>query len=70
MIPLCYAEIGVPYVIRKISGNHDIKTHLESLGFHLGGEVSVVNTLDGNLVVKVKESRVAIGGELARRIMV
>ena len=70
MIPLCYAEAGKPYVIRKISGNHDTKTHLESLGFHPGGEVSVVNVLDNNLVVKVKESRVAISGELARRIMV
>ena len=70
MIPLCYAEIGTPYIIKKIGGNHDIKTHLESLGFHSGGEISVVNVLDNNLVVKVKESRVAISSELARRIMV
>lgn len=70
MIPLSLAEIGQPQIIRKIGGNPDVKQHLETLGFNVGGEVSIVSTLSGNLIVKVKESRVAVSEELARKIMV
>ena len=70
MMPLVFAEAGQPQIIRKIGGNPEVKKHLEDLGFNVGGEVSVVNTLNGNLIVKVKESRVAVSGELARKIMV
>ena len=49
---------------------HRALKHLEDMGFNVGGEISIVNMLNGNLIVKVKDSRVAVSGELARRIMV
>ncbi len=70
MMPLSYAELGQSQIIRKIGGSPEVKKHLEDLGFNVGGEVSVVSTLGGNLIVKVKESRVAVSNELARKIMV
>ena len=70
MMPLVYAEVGQPMIIRKIGGSPEVKKHLEDLGFNVGGEVSVVSTLGENLIVKVKESRVALSDELARKIMV
>ena len=70
MIPLCYAEKEEPQIIKKIGGNAEIRQHLETLGFNIGGEISVMNTLGDNIIVKVKESRVAISDELARKIMV
>lgn len=70
MMPLVYAEAGTPQIIRRIGGSPDVKKHLEDLGFNVGGEVSVVSMLGGNLIVKVKESRIAVSSELAKRIMV
>ena len=70
MMPLVYAEKGEPLIIKKIGGNPEVKKHLEDLGFHMGGEASVVNALGNNLIVKVKESRVAVSDELARKIFV
>ncbi len=70
MMPLIYANPGDSQVIKKIGGNPEVKKHLEDLGFNVGGEVSVINTLGENLIVKVKESRIALNDDLARRIMV
>lgn len=70
MMPLNFADIGVPQIVKKIGGTPEVKKHLENLGFNVGGEVSVVNMLGGNVIVKVKESRVALSDELARKIMV
>ena len=70
MMPLVYAKTGEPQIIRKIGGNPEVKKHLEDLGFTVGGEASVVSTLGENLIVKVKESRVALSDELAMKIMV
>ena len=70
MIPLCLADRGTPLLIRKIGGSPEVKQHLETLGFNVGGEVTVVNTLGENVIVKVKESRVALSDGLARKIMV
>ncbi len=70
MMPLNLAEIGQAQIVRRIGGSPEVKKHLEDLGFNVGGEVKVVSTLGGNLIVKVRESRVAISSELARRIMV
>ncbi|MBO4848556.1 MAG: ferrous iron transport protein A [Clostridia bacterium] len=70
MMPLNYAEPGQPQIIKRIGGSPEIKKHLEDLGFTVGGEVSVVSTLAGNVIVKVKESRIAVSDELARKIMV
>ncbi len=70
MIPLCFAEKGETQIIKKIGGSPEVKQHLETLGFNVGGEVLIVSTLAGNLIVKVKESRVAVDEALARKIMV
>ena len=70
MMPLALADMGQEYTIRKLSGSPEVKKHLEDLGFVVGGNVTVVSALQGNVIVKVKESRVAIDGELARKIMI
>ena len=70
MMPLIYAEKGEPLIIKKISGSPEVKKHLEDLGFNVGGQIFVVSSLGGNLIVKVKESRVAVSDELARKIMI
>ena len=70
MMPLIYADAGESQIIKKIGGNPEVRQHLEDLGFHVGGQVSVVSSLGENLIVKVKESRVAVSEELARQIMV
>ena len=70
MMPLALANIGEEYMIRKVSGNPEVKKHLEDLGFVAGGPVTVVSALGGNIIVKVKESRVAISEEMARKIMI
>lgn len=70
MIPLCYADPGEIQIIKRIGGSPEVKQHLENLGFNVGGEVLVVNMLGENIIVKVKESRVALSDELARKIMV
>lgn len=70
MMPLSFANRDEEYTIRKIGGSPEVKKHLENLGFVAGGSVSVISSIEGNLIVKVKESRVAINDEMARRIMI
>ena len=70
MMPLIYAEPDQTQTIKKIGGSQEVKKHLNDLGFNVGGEVSIVSMLGENLIVKVKESRVAVSDELARKIMV
>ena len=70
MMPLSYAKPGEENIIRKVGGNPEVKKHLENLGFVAGGSVTVITSMNGNVIVKVKESRVAINDEMARRIMV
>ena len=70
MMPLTLADIGSEQIIRKVGGNQEVKQHLENLGFNVGGSVTVINTLNGNLIVKVKESRIALDSSLAMKIMV
>jgi ferrous iron transport protein A len=70
MIPLTFANVGDELVIKKLGGSPEVKKHLENLGFVAGGSVMVVNTVDGNLIVNVKEARVAISREMALKIMV
>lgn len=70
MMPLTLAEIGEQNTIKRVGGSPEVKKHLENLGFVAGGSVTVVNSLGGNVIVNVKESRVAISEEMARRIMV
>ena len=70
MLPLSLAQMGEENVIRHVSGSPEVKKHLENLGFVVGGTVTVVNALGGNVIVNVKEARVAISEEMARKIMV
>ena len=70
MMPLSLAVPGEENTIRKNGGSPEIKLHLENLGFVVGGNVTVVTTLAGNVIVNVKESRVAISEEMARKIMI
>ena len=70
MMPLSAANPGEESVIRKIGGNPEVKKHLENLGFVVGGTATVITSLNGNVIVKVKESRVAIDEEMARKIMI
>jgi ferrous iron transport protein A len=70
VIPLIYATVGEEVIIRKIGGSPEVKKHLENLGFVAGGTVTLITALNGNLIVKVKESRVALNEELARKIMI
>ena len=70
MMPLTLATIGDENLIRKVGGNAETKKHLEDLGFVAGGTVTVVSAIGGNIIVKVKEARVAISEEMARKIMI
>ena len=70
MMPLPLANVGEEYLIRKVGGSPEVKKHLEDLGFVAGGTATLITVLNGNVIVKVKEARVAISEELARKIMV
>ena len=70
MMPLIYAQKDEPQIIKKIGGSPEVKKHLEDLGFNVGDQVSVVSSLGQNLIIKVKESRVAVSDELAKKIMI
>ena len=70
MIPLSYVNPGEEAVIRKVGGSPEVKQHLENLGFVAGSPVTVVTSLNCSVIVKVKESRIAINDEMARKIMI
>lgn len=70
MMPLALADVGEENTIKKIGGSPEVKKHLENLGFVVGGNVMIVSSLNGNVIVNVKEARVAVSEEMARRIMV
>ena len=70
MMPLTMAEAGREIQIRKIGGKDKTRRFLESLGFVTGGFVAVVSEINGNLIVKVKDARVAISKEMANKIMI
>lgn len=70
MMPLTLAEIGEENIIKKMGGNPEVKKHLENLGFVVGGTVTIINTISGNLIVNVKDARVAISREMAQKIMI
>ena len=70
MIPLNFAELGKDVVIKKIGGSPEVKKHLENLGFSAGGVATLINTTGGNVIVKVKESRIALDSKLANKIMI
>lgn len=70
MMPLTLAEAGEENIIKKIGGKPEVKAHLENLGFVVGGTVTVVSTMAGNVIVNVKESRIAVSKEMAQKIMI
>ena len=70
MLPLTLANPGEENVIRKVGGKPEVKKHLENLGFVVGGCVTIINTIGGNVIVNVKESRIAISKEMAQKIMI
>ena len=70
MLPLTMASQGEPMTIKKIGGKQETKKFLETLGFVVGGTVTVVSEINGNMIVNVKDSRVDIGKDMANKIMV
>lgn len=70
MIPLTMARPGETVVIRKITGKDEQRQHLSELGFVVDGTVTVVNEISGNLIVQVKDSRIALDKTMANRIMI
>ena len=70
MMPLTMANSGEELMIRKVGGNPETRKFLESLGFIAGGMVTIINEIGGNVIVNVKESRVAVSKEMAMKIMV
>jgi ferrous iron transport protein A len=70
MMPLSMVSIGDVNVIKKITGHDDVRKHLANLGFVVGEEVTVVNQMGGNLILSIKNSRIALDQTLATRIMV
>ena len=69
-MPLTLAEVGEENTIKKIGGRQDVRAHLENLGFVVGGPVTVINTIGGNVIVNVKGSRIAVSREMAQKIMI
>lgn len=70
MMPLIFASVGEENIIKKIGGKQEIKAHLETLGFVVGGAVTIVCAMGGSVIVNVKDSRVAISREMAQKILV
>ena len=70
MLPLSLADVGTENTIKKIGGTPEVRKRLEDLGFVVGGNVSVITAMAGNVIVNVKETRVAISQEMAQKIMV
>ena len=69
-MPLTMASIGEANTIRKVGGKEETKRFLENLGFVAGAEITVVSAIGGNVIVNIKDSRVAINQDMARHIMV
>ncbi len=69
-MPLNLADAGEENIIKKVGGSPDVKKHLEDLGFVPGGSVTLVTANGGNVIVNVKDSRIAISSEMAMKIMV
>jgi len=70
MMPLSFANPGETNIIKKIGGKPEVRQHLENLGFIVGSQVTVVSAFSGNVIVTIKETRVAISQEMASKIMV
>lgn len=69
-MPLTLADVGEENIIKRVSGRPEVKKHLEDLGFVAGSSVTVVSAISGNVIVNIKDSRVAVSREMAQKIMV
>ena len=70
MMPITFADAGEEHIIQRIAGRPEVKKHLEDMGFTVGSPVTVIITVGGNVIIKVKECRVAISQEMAQKIMI
>ena len=70
MMPLTMARTGETNIIRKVTGRDEVRRHLAELGFVVGAAVTVVNEIAGNMILSVKDSRVALNRDMATRIMI
>ena len=70
MMPLSMVSVGEPHEIQRVGGHEETTRFLENLGFVTGANVTVVSTVEGNIIVNVKDSRIAIGKDMANKIMV
>lgn len=70
MMPIVAADSGEELIVRKVGGSPEVKLHLENLGIVPGGLVTLINVTEGNVILKVKESRIALNRDMAMKIMV
>ena len=70
MMPLTFAQTGEENIVKKVGGNPETKKHLENLGFVAGAAVTIISVIGGNVIVNIKESRIALSREMAQKIMV
>ena len=70
MMPLTFANVGEENTIRKVGGNEETRRFLENLGFVSGAKITVLSQIGGNVIVNVKDSRVAVNAEMAHHIMI
>ena len=70
MMPLTLAKVGESNSIKKVGGRTEVRQHLENMGFVVGTPVTVISEISGNLIVNVRESRIAISREMANKILV
>ncbi|MCR5189309.1 MAG: ferrous iron transport protein A [Treponema sp.] len=69
-MPLSMASIGEHFLIKKINGKEEVRRFLENLGFIAGAEVTLISEISGNVIVQIKDSRVAISKEMAQKIII
>lgn len=69
-MPLCFASPGEEQIVKKVGGSPEIRKHLEDLGFTVGATVTVISALGENVIVRIKDSRLAINADMAKRIMI
>ena len=69
-MPLSMVREGEAGIIHKVAGKEETRRFLENLGFVVGGTVKIINMIGGNVIVNVKESRIAISSEMAQKIMI
>ncbi|MCQ2592410.1 MAG: ferrous iron transport protein A [Treponema sp.] len=69
-MPLSVCNFGETFTIRKVGGKPEVRQHLNELGFHAGSSISIINDISGNLIVRVKDSRIALNKAMAAKIVV